>query len=132
MLSHPEEVLNNHAEDTNTATGDDLKSRFRRLSLNFGSKDKLRKPPPTPRDPKNIEVNSIRQPFSSFFDGKSSLFSKLSPKPDRSSPAEKEKPSCHNESDGKSSQFSKVSPESDRSSPSAKPSSHEENDWTIV
>ncbi|GAY46457.1 hypothetical protein CUMW_097230 [Citrus unshiu] len=132
MLSHPEEVLNNHADDTNTTTGDDLKSRFRRLSLNFGSKDKLRKPPPTPRDPKNIEVNSTRQPFSSFFDGKSSLFSKLSPKPDRSSPAEKEKPYRHNESDGKSSQFSKLSPESDRSSPSAKPSSHEENDWTIV
>ncbi|KAL9444509.1 hypothetical protein AB3S75_017656 [Citrus x aurantiifolia] len=132
MLSHPEEVLNTHADDTNTTTGDDLKSRFRRLSLNFGSKDKLRRPPPTPRDPKNIEVNSTRQPFSSFFDGKSSLFSKLSPKPDRSSPAEKEKPYRHNESDGKSSQFSKLSPESDRSSPSAKPSSHEENDWTIV
>lgn len=89
MLINPEEVLKTmkHAEDSPTPAGEP--KRLFKLNLNFGGKDRqLRKP--ASRDHKNSNDNRMNgQPFSSFFDGKSSLFSKKPPKPGSMSPAEK-------------------------------------------
>ncbi|KAE8680227.1 Rab3 GTPase-activating protein catalytic subunit isoform 5 [Hibiscus syriacus] len=83
-VATPEEVIKTikQAEETSSiengnASGE-LKRRFK-LSLNFSSKEKqqLRKSPP--KDQKDSDDNPSR-PFASFFDSKSSLFSKLSPK----------------------------------------------------
>ncbi|KAF2314183.1 hypothetical protein GH714_023924 [Hevea brasiliensis] len=85
ILLNPEEVLKavKHTEETTSTTAGEPKSRFKRLGLNFGSKDRnLRKP--SIKDEKNSEI-STRQPFSNFFDGKSSLFSKKPPKPESAS-----------------------------------------------
>lgn len=89
MLTHPEEVLK--ALET-PATADEPKSRLKKLGLNFGSRDKQKKLPP--KDAKTPEETAApaRQPFASFFDGKSSLFLKKPPKPDGVSPPVKEKP----------------------------------------
>lgn len=89
MLRNPEEVLNTmkQPEDTATAAGE-IRRRFKRLNLNFVGKDRsLGKP--ASKEQKNSEENSSGQPFSSFFDGKSSLFSKKPPKPESISPAGK-------------------------------------------
>ncbi|KAJ9153798.1 hypothetical protein P3X46_027200 [Hevea brasiliensis] len=89
ILLNPEEVLKavKHTEETTSTTAGELKSRFKRLGLNFGSKDRnLRKP--SIKDEKNSEI-STRQPFSTFFDGKSSLFSKKPPKPESASAGDK-------------------------------------------
>ncbi|KAJ9182646.1 hypothetical protein P3X46_006616 [Hevea brasiliensis] len=101
ILLNPEEVLKavNQTEGTTAVTAGEPKSRFKKLGLNFGSKDRnLRKQ--SFKDT-NSEI-SPRQPFSNFFDGKSSLFSKKPPKPESASA-------------------------SDTSS-----SSPDENEWTIV
>lgn len=94
MLLNPDEVLTTlkQPEET-TAPAGETKRRFMRLGINFGGKDKhLRKP--ASDDQKGTEENPSRQPFSSFFDSKSSLFSKKPPKPE-TTPAEK--PSCPDE-----------------------------------
>ncbi|KAK7276857.1 hypothetical protein RIF29_18003 [Crotalaria pallida] len=89
ILLSPEESLKmiKQTEDQTMTTGEP-KSQFKRLSLIFGGKDIiLRKP--VSNDRINDEEKSIRQSFSSFFESKSSLFSK---KPRRSgcpSPSEK-------------------------------------------
>ncbi|KAJ4725116.1 Rab3 GTPase-activating protein catalytic subunit [Melia azedarach] len=145
MLTRPEEVLKK-AEET-TTTADELKSRFKRLTLNFGGKDRLKKPPL--RDPKNSEENPTRQPFSSFFDGKSSLFSKKSPKRDNSALAEKSpKPSssipaeqspqpnssiaAEQSPQPNSSSPGEKSPQPNSATPAENPSCPDESDWTIV
>ncbi|KAM3744198.1 hypothetical protein ACB098_06G034200 [Castanea mollissima] len=88
MLLNPDEVLTMMKQpDETTATTGELKRRFKRLGFNFGGKDKhSRKPAST--NQKDVEENPGRQPFSSFFDSKSSLFSKKPPKPETAPPAE--------------------------------------------
>ncbi|PON62697.1 Rab3 GTPase-activating protein catalytic subunit [Parasponia andersonii] len=89
LLLNPEEVLKTmtQAEDNPNPAGEP-KRLFKKLNLNFGGKDRhLRKP--ASRDHKNSDDKMSGQPFSSFFDGKSSLFSKRPPKPGSLSPAEK-------------------------------------------
>lgn len=82
MIVNPEEVLKKvkQIEETTITVGEP-KRLFKRLGLNFGSKDRNLRRPST-KDEKTSEENSTRQPFSNFFDGKSSLFSKKPPKPE--------------------------------------------------
>ncbi|XP_062169970.1 uncharacterized protein LOC133875757 isoform X1 [Alnus glutinosa] len=89
MLLNPDEVITmmKQPEET-TATVGDLKRRFKRLGFNFGGKDKHSRKPAS-NDQKDAEENPNRQPFSSFFDSKSSLFSKKPPKRETTPPAEK-------------------------------------------
>ncbi|XP_024021670.1 rab3 GTPase-activating protein catalytic subunit isoform X2 [Morus notabilis] len=89
MLCNPEEVLRimKQAEEATTPAGEP-KRLFKRLNLNFGGKDRhFRKP--LSKEHRSPEENRNGQPFSSFFDGKSSLFSKKPPKAGSMSPAEK-------------------------------------------
>lgn len=89
MLRNPDEILKTlkQSEDAADPAGEP-KRLFKRLNLNFGGKDRhLRKP--ASKEHKRPEENRNGQPFSSFFDGKSSLFSKKPPKPGSMSPAEK-------------------------------------------
>ncbi|KAL3364662.1 hypothetical protein AABB24_013443 [Solanum stoloniferum] len=76
MVLSPDEVIRItfQPEEPSAAPPNELKSRFKRLSLIFRNKDKL-----SPRDQKNQEESPLRQPFSS-------IFSKKPPKPDSSSP----------------------------------------------
>ncbi|XP_015080321.1 rab3 GTPase-activating protein catalytic subunit [Solanum pennellii] len=76
MVLSPDEVIRItfQPEEPSAAPANELKSRFKRLSLIFRNKDKL-----SPRDQKNQEESPLRQPFSS-------IFSKKPPKPDSSSP----------------------------------------------
>ncbi|XP_055824066.1 uncharacterized protein LOC129892512 [Solanum dulcamara] len=76
MVLSPDEVIRItfQPEEPSAAPANELKSRFKRLSLIFRNKDKL-----SPRDQKNEEESPLRQPFSS-------IFSKKPPKPDSSSP----------------------------------------------
>ena len=82
----PEEVIKTikQVEETptmeNGSSGGELKRRFKKLGLNFGGKDKQQRKPP-PKDQKNSDENPSRS-FASFFDSKSSLFSKKPPKPE--------------------------------------------------
>ncbi|KAK4852118.1 hypothetical protein QYF36_021256 [Acer negundo] len=110
MLSHPEEILMNQVDETTTPTAaDEPKSRFKRLRLNFRQQKKQ------PQKGLKIREGSPK-PFYSFFDGKSSLFSKKPPKPD-ATPSPAEKPDT-------------AKPDS-ASTPAEKPYP-DENDWTIV
>ncbi|KAM6553862.1 hypothetical protein CsatB_014624 [Cannabis sativa] len=89
MLHNPEEVLKivRLAEDSPSSAGEP-KRLFKRLNLNFGGKDRnLGKP--ASKEHKNSENRRRGQQFSSFFDGKSSLFLKRPPKSGSMSPAEK-------------------------------------------
>ncbi|XP_015899832.2 uncharacterized protein LOC107433094 [Ziziphus jujuba] len=92
MLHNSEEVLKTmkQPEDTTTAAGE-IKRRFKRLNLNFGGKDRNSRKPAA-KEQKNAEEKPSSQPFSSFFDGKSSLFSKKPPKPESITPARKSSP----------------------------------------
>ncbi|RDX97105.1 Rab3 GTPase-activating protein catalytic subunit, partial [Mucuna pruriens] len=85
MLLNPDEALKmmKHTEESTMTTGEP-KHRFKRLSHIFSGKDKL-----LTRPVRNDEEKPIRQAFSSFFDSKSSLFSKKPPKPGNLYPAEK-------------------------------------------
>ncbi|KAK4714921.1 hypothetical protein R3W88_020828 [Solanum pinnatisectum] len=76
MVLSPDEVIRItfQPEEPSAAPPNELKSRFKRLSLIFRNKDKL-----SLRDQKNQEESPLRQPFSS-------IFSKKPPKPDSSSP----------------------------------------------
>ena len=96
MLLNPDEVLTMMKQpDETTATTGELKRRFKRLGFNFGGKDKHSRKPAS-NNQKDVEENPGRQPFSSFFDSKSSLFSKRPPRPETTSPAE---PPCPDEND---------------------------------
>lgn len=90
MLLNPEEVLRimkQPEEAMAPSPSSEPKRRFRRLTLNFGGKDRqLRK---SASKDQNSQIPSS-QPFSSFFDNKSSLFSKKPPKPENASPVEKQ------------------------------------------
>ncbi|XP_060187776.1 uncharacterized protein LOC132616975 isoform X2 [Lycium barbarum] len=79
MVLSPDEVIRItfQPEEPTAAPANELKSRFKRLSLIFGNKDK-----PSPQGQKNQEESPLRQPFSS-------MFSKKPPKPGSSSPADK-------------------------------------------
>ncbi|XP_010244490.1 PREDICTED: uncharacterized protein LOC104588309 isoform X2 [Nelumbo nucifera] len=79
ILIHPEDslIIMNQSEET---TGEP-KSRFMKLSLNFGGRDRRK---PVSKDQKNMDDTSTRQVFSNLFDGKPSLFSKKPPKPSTS------------------------------------------------
>ena len=93
MLLSPEEVIKTikQAEETptmeNGSSGGELKRRFKKFGLNFGGKDKQQRKPP-PKDQKNSDENPSRS-FASFFDSKSSLFSKKPPKPENLSQVDK-------------------------------------------
>lgn len=88
MLLNPDEALRmmKHTKES-TVTTNETKSRFKRISHIFGDKDKLL-PRSGGKDQTNDEEKAIRQSFSSFFDGKSSLFSKKPPKAGNILPAE--------------------------------------------
>lgn len=90
MLLNPDEVLTimKQPDETMAAAGEP-KRLFKRLGFNFGGRK------PASEDHKGAEENPNRQPFSSFFDGKSSLFSRKPPKPETIPPAEK--PLCPDE-----------------------------------
>lgn len=87
MLVSPEEVIKTikqvdetPTQENESPTRGELKPLFLRLGLDFGNKDKQQKKTLTTKEPKkNSDENSSR-PFASFFDTKSSLFSKMSAK----------------------------------------------------
>ncbi|TYJ96562.1 rab3 GTPase-activating protein catalytic subunit isoform X2 [Cucumis melo var. makuwa] len=82
MMVNPEEILKamKQPEESNM-TASELKRRFKKLSLNFVGKDgQSRKS--SPRNANSDGSPSSPQPFSSFFDSKSSLFAKKPPKPE--------------------------------------------------
>ncbi|XP_038691822.1 uncharacterized protein LOC119990075 isoform X2 [Tripterygium wilfordii] len=87
MLLNPEELLKTmkQAEETTLNIGEP-KRMFKKLNLNFISKDRNAR---KQKDEKHSVESPTRQPFSNFFDGKSSLFSKKPPKPESSSPDDK-------------------------------------------
>ncbi|KAL5583624.1 hypothetical protein UlMin_016066 [Ulmus minor] len=86
MLLNPEEALKSTKQpEDSPATAGEPKRIFKRLNLNFGGKERqLRKQ--SPKEEKKSENNRTSQPFSSFFDGKSSLFSRKPPKPAEKTP----------------------------------------------
>jgi len=87
MLLNPEEALKliKHSEELTVTTGE-TKRRFKKLSHIFAGKDKLLSRP-FRKDQINDEEKGSRQSFSSFFDRKSSLFSKKPPKGGNLAPA---------------------------------------------
>lgn len=84
-MVNPEEILKamKQPEESNM-TASELKRRFKNLSLNFVGKDGQAKKA-SPRNPNSDEKPSSPQPFSSFFDSKSSLFSKKTTKAETAS-----------------------------------------------
>uniref|UniRef100_A0A6N2LX30 Rab3GAP catalytic subunit conserved domain-containing protein n=1 Tax=Salix viminalis TaxID=40686 RepID=A0A6N2LX30_SALVM len=97
MFLNPEEVLKAASQMEESNTVGEPKRRLKMLGLSFGSKEKnLRNPS---KDVKNSEENSSRQPFSSFFDGKSSLFLKKPPRPESVSVGDKAACQDENEND---------------------------------
>ncbi|PKI77538.1 hypothetical protein CRG98_002144 [Punica granatum] len=78
------------AEDTvTTPANGEPTNRFKRLILNFGSKNRGSKELELKNQQKSSDDNLTHQSFASFFDSKSSLFSKKPPKPLDVSPVEK-------------------------------------------
>lgn len=97
MLHNPEDVLNSmkQPEDSTPTPAGEPKRLFKRFNLNFRGRDRqLQKS--ASKDQKKSEENPTSQPFSSFFDGKSSLFSRKPPRHDIVSPKNKS-PSDENE-----------------------------------
>ncbi|KAL9264176.1 Rab3 GTPase-activating protein catalytic subunit-like protein [Drosera capensis] len=77
MLLWPEEVLNLLRQPEEMTTNDEPKRRFKRLRLIFGGRSRsLRK---SASKEKNMEEKTTRQPFSNFFDSRSSIFAKKPP-----------------------------------------------------
>lgn len=100
MLLKPEEVVKTleQGEDTVvTPASGELRSRFKRLIPSFGSKDKGSKEQEPRNHQKSSEDSLTRQSLASFFDSKSSLFSKKPPKPCGLTPVEKSVPPDENE-----------------------------------
>lgn len=97
MLRNPEEVLRSlkQPEDSTPTPAGEPKRLFKRFNLNFRGKDRQSQKPPS-KDHKNSEENPTSQPFSSFLEGKSSLFSRKPPRHDNVSPSHKP-PSDENE-----------------------------------
>ncbi|XP_017253407.1 uncharacterized protein LOC108223595 [Daucus carota subsp. sativus] len=88
MLSNPDEVLNMSKNADEGSTGGDQKSKFKRLSLIFGGKDRQSKK--TPKDQKNSQETPKQQSFAS-------IFSKKPPKHGNASSAEKPVSSVDND-----------------------------------
>ncbi|KAM3396288.1 rab3 GTPase-activating protein catalytic subunit isoform X1 [Capsicum galapagoense] len=88
MVLSPDEVIRItfQPEEPTAAPANELKSRFKRLSLIFRNKDKQL----SPQDQKNQEESPLRQPFSS-------MFSKKPPKHGSPSPADKPVSSVEND-----------------------------------
>ncbi|KAH8494093.1 hypothetical protein H0E87_020744 [Populus deltoides] len=97
MLLNPEEVLKAARQMEETNTVGEPKRRLKMLGLSFGSKERNSRNPS--KDEKNSEENSSRQPFSTFFDGKSSLFLKKPPRPESVSFGDKAAYQDENEND---------------------------------
>lgn len=92
LVLKPDEVIKMIKQSTTemaqTPAGEP-KGRFRRLIPAFGSKGKNSKE----HDSKNCSVETqTHQPLASFFDSKSSLFSKKPPRPGSSSPEKNRNP----------------------------------------
>ncbi|XP_010545230.1 PREDICTED: uncharacterized protein LOC104817673 [Tarenaya hassleriana] len=84
MLLRPEEFLRTMKQTEESPTGE-TRRRFRRLGFIFRGKERGQKKQQQgggEEQQKGSEGNPNRQSFSSFFDGKSSLFSKRPPKPE--------------------------------------------------
>ncbi|KAI4388378.1 hypothetical protein MLD38_000711 [Melastoma candidum] len=91
MLLKPEDARRfvKQQEESNSSGGE-LRCLFRRLNFNFVNRD---------RSPKEQD-NPVRQSLSSFFDSRSSLFSKKPPMPSSSASSPSERPPiCPDESD---------------------------------
>ncbi|GMH14423.1 hypothetical protein Nepgr_016264 [Nepenthes gracilis] len=89
MVARPEEVIRMmQPPQEETTTNDEPKRRFKRLSEIFGRPSR-KKPTASSKERKSSEEKPVRQPFASFLDSRSSLFSKKPPKPDAAS-AEKQ------------------------------------------
>ncbi|KAG4923899.1 hypothetical protein GYH30_049481 [Glycine max] len=86
MMKHMEESTMTTDEPKRRFSTGEPKHRFKRFSHIFGGKDKLLTP--VRKDEVNDEEKQIRHSFSSFFDSKSSLFSKKPPKPGNLYPGE--------------------------------------------
>ncbi|KAL2956526.1 hypothetical protein AAZX31_18G091400 [Glycine max] len=86
MMKHMEESTMTTDEPKRRFSTGEPKHRFKRFSHIFGGKDKLLTP--VRKDEVNDEEKQIRYSFSSFFDSKSSLFSKKPPKPGNLYPGE--------------------------------------------
>jgi Rab3 GTPase-activating protein catalytic subunit len=116
MLMNPEEALKmmKQTEESTTVT-DEPMSRLKRLSLIFSGKDKVLKKTLSKDQINDEDKSTPRQSFSSFFENKSSLFSKKPPRSGSPSQSPSEKPPRS----GSPSQ-----------SPSEKPPI--ETEWTIV
>ncbi|KAI5571168.1 hypothetical protein BDE02_11G076500 [Populus trichocarpa] len=97
MLLNPEEVLKAARQMEETNTVGEPRRRLKMLGLSFGSKERNSRNPS--KDEKNSEENSSRQPFSTFFDGKSSLFLKKPPRPESVSFGDKAAYQDENEND---------------------------------
>lgn len=100
IFVRPEDVMKMMKQPEDANTPEEPKHRFKKLTQIFGRKNRSKKSPS--EEHKNSEDGPNRQPFSNFFDTKSSLFSKKPPKPE-TTPA-----------------------------PTSRPSSPVENDWTVV
>ncbi|XP_034896771.1 uncharacterized protein [Populus alba] len=97
MLLNPEEVLKAARQMEETNTVGEPRRRLKMLGLSFGSKERNSRNPS--KDEKNSEENSSRQPFSTFFDGTSSLFLKKPPRPESVSFGDKAAYQDENEND---------------------------------
>ncbi|KAG6756271.1 hypothetical protein POTOM_039697 [Populus tomentosa] len=97
MLLNPEEVLKAARQMEETNTVGEPRRRLKMLGLSFGSKERNSRNPS--KDEKNSEENSSHQPFSTFFDGTSSLFLKKPPRPESVSFGDKAAYQDENEND---------------------------------
>ncbi|CAI0379727.1 unnamed protein product [Linum tenue] len=91
MIVNPDEVVKamKQADEARTPGSETKRISFLKLGLNFGIKDRNPRKP-SPRSESSSEESPMKQQFSNFFEGKSSLFSKNKPpKPGSASPGEK-------------------------------------------
>ncbi|GAA0148544.1 GTPase-activating protein [Lithospermum erythrorhizon] len=82
MVLNPDEVIRIAVQPEETPTGADLRNRFKKISLIFGSKDRNSGKTSPPSDQKNADGNNMRHSLSA-------LFSKKPPKPSSASTSEK-------------------------------------------
>lgn len=101
IFLRPDDVMKavKQSEDVNAAP-EEPKPRFKKLTQMFGRKNRTRKS--SSEENNSTEDPPNRQPFSNFFDSRSTLFSKKPPKPENTQP------------------------------PANNSSGLDENDWTVV
>ncbi|KAK6154436.1 hypothetical protein DH2020_008684 [Rehmannia glutinosa] len=88
MVLNQDEVINITVQPEETTAAGEMRSRFKKLSLIFGGKNRSSSKTPS-KDSRNIEESPGRQPFSA-------IFSKRPPKP-TASPSDKPSSSVENE-----------------------------------